>query len=356
MLFDKHTGHKARGGRNMMKQIFAGLLKFSLEWVNDFFVGTFRTLISSIRNLKDSPITCGIALTIAITRIVAIIFFIVSLVLFIVNNGYGRQLEAFRSGQWSSFETNSMYFNSGIMTTCAALFALDIIVICIAYIIKEAGAKRITMITMMAITAILSALLSLFYAIGLTDEFLMQISHANARIIRFVCLGLLGAPILAAMIMLSLTDLQRQLKLWGYSLLSVFVILPLFVFVIQNVIALVFFLLLYVVLNILVSSMLSDGGSGGSSANTGGGEWVNPRAGSDDPAPLREKKYQVEVKLSYVGHKQPYEGTYVVYASDEGKAKENAAKLLRESLVKSKRVSSFIGEICIGGKYEVKKL
>jgi hypothetical protein len=136
----------------------------------------------------------------------------------------------------------------------------------------------------------------------------------------------------------------------------VFVILPLFIFVIQNVIALVFFLILYVVLNILVSSMISDGGSGGSSANAGNGGWANPRAGLDDSAPLREKKYQVWVKLSYVGHKQPYEGTYDVYASDEGKAKENAAKLLRESLVRSKRVSSFIGEICAWDKYDVKKL
>ena len=286
-----------------MKDKFKKVVKGFFGWFTGIFGGTFVEVGRSVKNLRQSPLPSGISLAIMLARIAAIVMFVFSYVVFVLDNGYGEQISIIGQGlvQWSqafTLGTLSNYYGGFALIAWTIVLGLSFFAIHIVCIIKEGGVKRILMILLMLI--VLAALVVyLLFVWGVFGDLSMPVISfdslgENIRSLGLqgfampIYLGVLVFTLFAACVLAVRSSMKRQMKQWLSSVISVYIGLPLLLWFTQNLLALAAGIItllilggiLYLLFSLLVSRIgdSSEGEKGESNAESAADPAADPAA------------------------------------------------------------------------------
>ena len=270
-----------------MKNRFVGVVKGFFGWFSGFFGGTFTEVGRSVKHIKSSPLQSSVSLAIMLARIAAMVMFVFSYVVFVLDNGYVDQIHVIGQGlvQWSqafTFGTLSYYFDGFAFVAWTVVLGLSFFAIHIVYIIKESGIKRVlmTLLMLMVLAALVLYLLFVWGALGSLQtpvvgfESLWQniTSQGLQGFALPIYLGVVVFTLFAASVLAVKSTLRNQMKQWLSSVISVYLGLPLLLWFTQNLLALaamiVFLVLVGGILYLLFSVLVSRLGDPGAKEST----------------------------------------------------------------------------------------
>jgi len=134
---------------------------------------------------------------------------------------------------------------------------------------------------------------------------------------------------------------KENVKRWFVALSLSFIVLPLFMLLIKNIVTFAFIAILCVILWIIFKALLSGGENGENNQSQNEHESSYE---SKNERNVTNKNYQVRVRLTYIGHKSQYVETVDVQAENSSVAKEKALGLAQNKLKQSGTVGA--GDIC----------
>ena len=260
-----------------MKKALNWIGKGFFGWMKDFFIGTFKELGTSLGGIKQSPLLHGLSLAVIAARITALIMLVIAFLSFIADSGYGRQIDLITSGfgQWPNALTTgglSEYLGGFAASACAIFLVLSFFAIYIAYIIREEGVKKGLMVTLMIVLlfAVLLYLLArwglIFGQSGRIDSFdaLRQFARdgQGQKTFLFIYIAAVVLALSGASFMTMKSELNRQMRQWLSTVLSVYIGLPLLMWFAQNLIPLAAITLFCAIVYGLLALLSSNLGSG----------------------------------------------------------------------------------------------
>jgi len=271
-----------------MKNAFKKVLKGFFGWLINFFGTTFTETGNSIQNIQKDPLSNSITLAMMAARIAALIMIVVAFSSFLANNGYMTQIAVIGEGigQWGralTLGTLPVYMGGFVPVAWTILLALSFFAINVALFLSEEGFKRALIVFLMLVVFV-SVVIYLLFAWGVIYErhvaidsfetLWLNIEQNQIRwfvpVIYFVvlCLALVSASLLVMR-----SDLKKQMTQWLSTVLSLYVGLPLLLWITQNLLALAvmvaFLVLVGGILYILFSILYSKLGDSGETAPEG---------------------------------------------------------------------------------------
>ena len=243
------------------------LIKAVFVWIARLFGSTFKEAWDSIKDAKHFPLISCASLLVLSARIVAIATFAVALITFIVNNGYGLQIEIIKEyGLMDSLSKAATYGTSFMLTNGYSIFAwslmllLALLAIFTCYIISESGARRVVITVLGALVLLVSVL---FLAV-FKDKFFLVWTY----------LVFIAIILIPSFIVMSKSAVRTQIKQWLFTLPSVYVGLPLLLLIVQNLLALLATAIFYVVFGFVflhIITAVTTKGEGSEGSTSGGG-------------------------------------------------------------------------------------
>jgi len=265
-----------------MKNVFGKIVKGFFGWVVNFFGKTFTETASGIRSFKQAPMRNSITLALMTARIAALVVFAIAFFSFVADNGYGAQIRIIGEGigQWShalTMGTLSLYLDGPIFIAWTILLGLAFFAIHVTYVISEDGLKRALMVFLMLVV-LASVVVYLLFIWGVIYERYAVIDGFSALrsnielnqipwYIPAIYLTVLILALVFASLMTARSELNKQMKQWLSTALSLYIGLPLLLWFAQNLLALaamVAFLIivggiLYILFSILYSRLGDSG-------------------------------------------------------------------------------------------------
>jgi hypothetical protein len=266
-----------------MKKASNKVVRGLFGWVISFFGGTFKETISSIRTIKQAPMQNSITLATMLARIGALIMFAIAFATFIANNGYSEQVAIIGEGfrEWSrafTFGTLPLYISGAVPVIWTILLVLTFFAIHIVFVITEEGMKKLLMFFLLLVF-FAGVVIYLLFAWGVIYERHMAITSLETlwRNIQLneipwyvpaIYLGAMALTLALASVIAVRSDLNRQMKQWLSTALSLYIGLPLILWLSQNLLGLavtIAFLgivggVLYILFTILYSRLGDQGG------------------------------------------------------------------------------------------------
>jgi hypothetical protein len=346
-------------------------------WLNAS-VGTFANTWNSIRHFSERPLYCGIALSIMAVRVTAIIMFLVAWIHFITDGRYATTTELAVSGKWDEafgYGTHNMYFNPRIFPVLVAAIGLTLLATQIMYIVEHSGKPKTIMIVCVSIITVVPIVaaiaLSLFIKTVIPSAkttletidaafavvpWLWENGSQELKIVETSALILFALAFAVAMIITYIAYglLMRQ---WCSTILIVMAILPLLLWVVENIAILIITIIIAGVFVLFLFQLLSGETAdsqdkpANSASNWSGRETAYDQDEWEYP---ENKRYRVWVKISCLDG-GPHEGTYTVEARDADEAKQKAFDKLWNRLYDNLGIGYLSGNL-VWDYYDVKEL
>lgn len=273
--------------------------------------------LSSIKNIKDQPLESLSQILPVSIVCTSVIGFIVAIVMFIVEGGFSNQITAIKNDLFSGISEGftsgtSSILTSGIVSTIISFFLLtEVIILIISYFKTESKAKKIAVGICLGIGGILFGFAGFFLAVGSGfvsrkaermliymlsnfDENQIDTIVNVAKIITFI-----GAILLIVFIILMLISQHGWIvKNTIIAILISYIVLPLVLLFIENVIpmfiGLITIVIIVGILLFLGEVFLSGGGESSRSYDYEHSNYSEPPKVSK-PSKINEP-YQKEIK------------------------------------------------------------
>ena len=209
----------------------------------------------------------------------SVVMFLVAIVMFIINNGFGQQINLLKTGWWDAISSSSQdtvwttgtsgYFYNMWISIAVGVVFLALTVFAAIDLFKEGTTGRKIAFTICGILLLGGVGTLVFGLVALVDAVIVPMIGLGVTVITGIC----------CIVMLSMNDYYLSSVI---NTIFFFTIAPFTVLIIENLIGIVAFVLALVVMGIAFMIFGSALGSTSSSSA--------PAASSEDPMKARERK------------------------------------------------------------------
>jgi len=233
-------------------------------------------------------------------KLTAFVLFLVSLITFIATNGFGEQFIAIGTeGLMASFTTGAtnLYFHDIVYPIAVILMLISLLTGYFLYIKYGSIVKKVFMIIILllklSIILLFVPIVLVFFTISYGNNFIFSESSIaftqwfaslmanygedymnfiqNPAIIAIVCIAFVGLHVATFIMMSRKTEMTQNLfKHWIMTALEIFIVFPLLLLLLKNIVPLAIFVIIVAVIIGLVK-LFSSGGGGSESSGSGGG-------------------------------------------------------------------------------------
>ena len=248
-----------------------------------FIIEPFEGLTDRIKNFKSAPLKTIIQIIIVSITIFISAVFLIAFILFIVGGGYGTQINAAKEnfGQMFTSGTLPLYYNY-VSGFCGIMFPLALIIMYVSCIANSTGKKKkvfivLTLIDLVIVIALFVTGIFIFtrtrdltnlneaaeiydfisnnyFTTVIYVHFLQNIaSNMKTVIIALISVSVVTIVcFIASLIMMLKSEIGYLFKKWLIALNAAFIVMPLILWFIENIIAFIIFIIIVIVILIVI--------------------------------------------------------------------------------------------------------
>ena len=280
----------------------------------EFFIDRKNETVDSVINFKKHPLSSIEQLIPIIIVSVSSVAFVVSLIEFIIKNGYTSQIEIIKSGLGDGFidsftiGTVKSLWNGIASNIILSLLAVEFIVLFISYISSESKGKKTSFIILSVFGSIVTVLSGLFWLVCLekinfSEELKNKIYEKLNTIGSQKIMHMLTAAeitfiigIILVLIAVALVIISKHAWVLGHSAVALvisYIVLPLLLWIIENAIPLLIAIALVIGV-ILIGKII---GKDDSNSSTDTSFSKNKSSNSKNKTEPKKEKYQKPKKI-----------------------------------------------------------
>ncbi len=244
-----------------------------------FVTNNFEATTASVKFFKAQPLeSIGqlLPVSIALTSICA---FVVAFITYIVQGGFLNQISALRNDFWNSltYGTTNILVSGVVSKIIFVLLIAELIVMLLKYMKTEKMWKRITsgisLLVGVILTSVSGLFLSVIYSSYAPTEnikekiYLMLVKLEKAELLDIaaklkIVLIIGGAALVIFSVFMIISKYRWMIKNSIIALLISFIVLPLTLLIVENIIALVAIVIIGIIVYIILNMVVNSLGSG----------------------------------------------------------------------------------------------